>query len=182
MGSGLKASVLIILFICVGAAGGCGLTQRFGHRSAATTAPAPAAVSSAGRVDSLFSSGMPVDTLFLDEQPQVSSTALLPVETPLRMGPASAEIAGIDAVWGWRVQLASSSDRKALENMIGRVEREFGTSAYLVDLDKYYALRIGAFDNLESAGRERDRAVSYGYRNAWIVQTMIPPHQIQREE
>ncbi len=80
------------------------------------------------------------------------------------------------------MQLASSSDRRTLETLVARVEREFGTAAYLDDNGGAFTLRIGAFDSMNVARSECDRAISYGYINAWIVQTMIPPYQFIREE
>lgn len=168
---------IIVVTLCLSA--GCSLASRFEHSA---PPPAPVAMTASGRVDSLFNSALPADTLFPAGQPSAGRLPLTPLVTPLRKGPASLEIAGQDYVMGWRVQLASSPDRKVLEDIVARVEREFGSESYLVDFDGYSALRIGAFDNLEAAGRERDRAVSYGYKNAWIVQTRIPPYQIQREE
>ena len=161
------------------ATGGCGVMDcmRLLRRPAA----APV-MQSTGRLDSLWNSALPADTLFLAKTPAGAAEALLPAQPPLRRGPSSAEILSPEAVWGWRVQLASSTDKDELAGIVGRVEREFGTAVYLEELEGKYVLRIGAFDNLVSAGRERDRAVSYGYKNTWIVQTRIPPNQIQREE
>jgi len=171
----------VLLLAAVGVTGGCSLISKFSHRGASPVLPQQA-VPVVSRVDSLFNSSLPADTLFLTERTGGEAAGLLPEVAPLRLGPSSAMVFGQDIVWGWRVQLASSSDKKVLESIISQVEREFDSPAYLVDLDGYWALRIGAFDNLESASRERDRAVSYGYKAAWIVQTGIPPHQIQREE
>ena len=171
----------VLLLTAAGMSSGCGLKERFGGPATRQAAVQPV-IPAAGRVDSLFSSALPADTLFLAEQTGNASAPLAPDVAPLRLGPSSAEVIGQQAVWGWRVQLASSSDLEALETLVNRVEREFGSVAYLVDLGGYWVLRIGAFDNQDAAERERDRAVSYGYKNAWIVQTGIPPHQIQREE
>jgi len=181
MGRGLKRIGSVVITAVIFVSSGCSMAGKFGQ-SAPPAAVAPVPAPASGRVDSLFASSLPEDTLFLAEQPSTGTAPLLPLLAPLRKGPASLEVAGQDYVMGWRVQLASSADRKVLEKIVPRVEREFDSESYLVDFDGYSALRIGAFDNLDAAGRERDRAVSYGYKNAWIVQTRIPPHQIQREE
>ena len=123
-----------------------------------------------------------MDTLFLSRTSAAPATNLLPVNAPLRRGPSSAEAVEPETLWGWRVQLASSPARKALEELVQSVEREFGSAAYLEDHDGVVTLRIGAFTSLQAAQRERDRAVTYGYKNAWIVQTPIPLHQFNHQE
>ncbi len=159
---------------------GCSLAGRFGGGSARIAA---APVRTSGRLDSLWNSALKADTLFLSKETAPPGAAdLLPESPPLRRGPASVEVLSPDTVWGWRVQLASAAEKKTLEALVSRVEREFGVSAYLDRTESGYGLRIGAFTGMEAAGSERDRAVSYGYKNAWIVQTRIPPHQFKREE
>ncbi len=158
---------------------GCSLADRFGGRSARIAA---APVQTSGRLDSLWNSALKADTLFLSKEISSPGASLLPDSPPLRRGPASVVVLSPDTVWGWRVQLASAADKKTLEALVSRVEREFGASAYVDRIESGYALRIGAFAGMEAAADERDRAVSYGYKNAWIVQTRIPPHQFKREE
>ncbi len=167
---------MVVMLVC-----GCNLVDRFGARSARIPAAVPVAQGT-GRVDSLWNSSLPADTLFLAREVSPAGGRLLAVSPTVRRGPASAEVLIPDSVWGWRVQLASADDRRVLEALVARVEREFGTTAYIDYLGSVCALRIGAYDNMDKAGSERDRAISYGYKNAWIVQTRIPPHQFISEE
>lgn len=154
--------------------GGCSLADRFGGRSA-NVAPPP--VRTVGRLDSLWNSDLKTDTLMLGKETSSPWASLLPEDLPIRRGPASVEVRSPDSIWGWRVQLASAPESKVLEELVSRVEREFGRSVYIDRTESGYALRIGAFDGIKAAGSERDRAISYGYKNAWIVQTRIPQHQ-----
>jgi hypothetical protein len=159
---------------------GCSIADKFGSRS--VQVPAAPVWQGADRVDSLWNSSLPADTLFLSRDLSAMDGSLLAGSEPVRRGPASAEVLYPDSVWGWRVQLASSTDRMVLDALVARVEREFGTKVYLDCLGSASVLRIGAFNAMENAASERDRAISYGYTNAWIVQTKIPPHQFISEE
>jgi len=161
---------------------GCNLAGRLGSRNAQV--PVAPIQQSTGKVDSLWNSSMPADTLFLAREVSPAEESLLAGGLPARRGPASVEVLNPDSVWGWRVQLASSSQdgRKVLEALVNRVEREFGSRAYIDCQGNGCALRIGAYDDMKEARSERDRAISYGYKNAWIVQTKIPLHQFISEE
>ena len=132
-------------------------------------------------LDSLWRAGIPVDTVILTER---SREGYLSTDNRavFRRGPSSVEVGMPAKIRGYRVQLASSDSRRDLEALLQRVEREFSTTAYLEEQDGRYALRIGSFIRLEQAQAERDRAVSYGYKHAWIVQTDISFHEIQHKE
>jgi len=144
-------------------------------------APEPAAGHATSVLDSLWQAGLPVDTVILTER---SRADCLPTDSRalFRRGPSSVEVGAPAKIRGYRVQLASSDNRQALEAILHRVEREFSTPAYLEEQDGRYALRIGSFLHLEQAQAERDRAVSYGYKHAWIVQTEISFREIQHKE
>jgi len=69
-----------------------------------------------------------------------------------------------------------------LEAIVKRVEREFSTKAFVEEHGGRFVLRIGSFLHLDQAKAERDRAVSYGYKHAWIVQTDISFQEIKHKE
>ena len=127
-------------------------------------------------LDSLWRSPMPVDTVILEERP-VAREWLEETQAEHRRGPASAEVGRVAKVWGYRVQLASSGKKGELESVFLRVQREFDKPAYIEKHSDCYCLRIGNFTNKAEAEALRARAVSYGYRHAWIVQTLVFPEQ-----
>ncbi|OGF98153.1 MAG: hypothetical protein A2Z86_07235 [Candidatus Glassbacteria bacterium GWA2_58_10] len=139
--------------------------------------PAPAAQEVVSPLDSIWRSAVPVDTVILQERPAEAAG-----QTEHNPAPAPAELVAPGKAWGYRVQLASSADKKELEVLLARVEREFGTRPALEESAGRYSLRIGSFRNLEAAEFERQRALSYGYKFAWIVQTQIPHEDFKPEE
>ena len=139
--------------------------------------PATAVQEVVSPLDSLWRSALPVDTVVLEERPAGTAE-----QTKYNPAPAPAEIVSPGKAWGYRVQLASSANKKELEALLARVEREFGTRPVLEELEGRYSLRIGSFRSMEAAETERKRAFSYGYKYAWIVQTQIPLEDFKPEE
>ncbi|HUU29455.1 MAG TPA: SPOR domain-containing protein [archaeon] len=123
-------------------------------------------------MDSLWLAPLPVDTVVLQERARVNSGA--PAVSPeRRRGPSSAQVGSVDRVWGYRVQLASAEKKEELQTLCLRVEREFGTTAYLEKLGGRYCLRVGDYLDKTEAEEQRLRAVSFGFKHAWIVQALI---------
>jgi uncharacterized protein YceK len=171
--------LIFVLAGCLTLASGCSsLRAKLGGKPGAEE---PVASHAPSVLDSLWRAGLPVDTVILTER---SREDYLPTDNRavFRRGPSSVELGMPAKIRGYRVQLASSDSRQDLEALLPRVEREFSTTAYLEEQDGRYALRIGSFIRLEQAQAERDRAVSYGYKHAWIVQTDISFHEIQHKE
>ena len=139
--------------------------------------PASAVQEVVSPLDSLWRCALPVDTVVLEERPAGTAE-----QTEYNPAPAPADLVTPGKAWGYRVQLASSADKKELEALLARVEREFGTRPVLEELEGRYSLRIGSFRNMETAETERLRAFSYGYKYAWIVQTQIPLEDFKPEE
>jgi len=141
----------------------------------------PAATHVPSVLDSLWQAGLPVDTVILEQR---SPEDYVPTDNRavFRRGPSSVQVGMPAKIRGYRVQLASSESRQDLEAIVQRVEREFSTRAYLEEQGGRYALRIGSFIRLNQAQAERDRAISYGYKHAWIVQTDISFHETQHKE
>ncbi len=168
-----------ILVGCLAVVSGCSsLKAKLGGKPGA---PEPAATHVASVLDSLWLAGLPVDTVILEERSREDYT---PTDNRavFRRGPASVEVGRPAKIRGYRVQLASSDSLNDLEVIVKKVEREFSTRAYLEEYDGRYVLRIGSFIRLNQAQAERDRAVSYGYKHAWIVQTDISFQEIQHKE
>lgn len=168
-----------ILVGCLAVVSGCSsLKAKLGGKP---VAPEPAATHVASVLDSLWQAELPVDTVILEERSRDEYTPT-DNKSVFRRGPSSVEVGVPAKIRGYRVQLASSDSRKELGAIVKRVEREFSTRAYLEEYDSRYALRIGSFIRLDQAQAERDRAVSYGYKHAWIVQTDISFQEIQHKE
>jgi cell division septation protein DedD len=163
----------------IGAMAGCSVIRDLRDRNRQT--PVAQAVQARSVLDSVWLSGSPVDTVQL--QPLPAGAAAGPVELPEhRRAPAAVEIAAQEKVAGYRVQLASSKNREELVALVQRIEREFGSPPYLEEHEGFFTLRIGAYLDKQDAAAERERAVSYGYKHAWIVQTYISPGEIKRKE
>lgn len=132
----------------------------------------PAAVHS--RLDSLWQSSVPADTVVLTPRPEKSLIILDEVYKGARE-PGHADLGAEASAQGYRVQLASAESREELEPLLLKIEREMQRKAYLEFRGDRYTLRIGDFRDLDDAEAERKRAVSYGYKHAWIVQTGVLP-------
>lgn len=177
-----KRKMKLLVFILAGGlamASGCSsMKAKLGGKPGS---PEPAATHTASVLDSLWRTGLPVDTVILEERSREDYSSA-GNNASFRRGPASVELGVPEKIRGYRVQLASSESRKDLEAIVNQVEREFSTRAYLEEHDSRYVLRIGSFIRLDQAQAERDRAVSYGYKHAWIVQTNISLDEIQHKE
>jgi len=162
---------LLAIGICMGA--GCSaFSSRFGGQ-ARKELPEPAPLIPS-LLDSLWRAPLPVDTVVLAERRSA------PVQSTVsryeyRLGPSSAEISYLSQVPGYRVQLASAEKREILETMRSSVERELEARAYVEKHYDRFTLRIGDYIRQADAEAKREQAVSYGYKNAWIVQTLISP-------
>ena len=170
---------LYILAGCLAVICGCSsLKAKLGGKPVAQE---PAAYRVTSALDSLCQAGLPVDTVIL-EQRRLEDYTPTDDTAIYRRGPSSVELGVPAKIRGYRVQLASSDRVEDLEAIVQRVEREFSTRVYLEEQDGRYALRIGSFIRLNQARAEKERAISYGYKHAWVVQTDISFHEIQHKE
>ena len=126
------------------------------------------------RLDSLWRSQVPVDTVVLSPREKQSSEIYNGAYKGIRE-PGHADLGAEASIQGYRVQLASAESREELEPLLIKIEREMQRTAYLEFRGDRYTLRIGDFQDKAVAEAERKRAVSYGYKHAWIVQTEVLP-------
>jgi len=126
------------------------------------------------RLDSLWREQLPADTILLTPRKDDGSTASESIQKIWR-GPGSADLDNRGPVSGYRVQLASAEKSEELEPLLRKVEREMKTKAYMEFHGGRYTLRIGDFIDKTEAEIERKRAVSFGYKHAWVVQTKVSP-------
>ncbi|MEA2063200.1 MAG: hypothetical protein U9P14_05855 [Gemmatimonadota bacterium] len=172
----MGAVALCAVFLMILSVTGCGLLAKVRSVTARKPAQDTTPVAAVSRLDSLWGAELPADTLVLETEsvggkPQEAANGerwmLGTGVVDLSAGKSGAEVPG------YRVQLASADKRGALEKMKLKVEREMKTAAYLDSLGGRFTLRIGDFREKKRAEVEKQRAVSYGYEHAWIVQTKV---------
>ena len=168
----VKALGLLLLLSLIGS--GCSILRNLKELKAGRKEETaqPSVVYS--RLDSLWREQLPADTILLTPRKDEGPTASESIKKTW-MGPGSADLDSYGPVPGYRVQLASDEKREELEPLLRKVEREMKTKAYLEFQGGRYALRIGDFLAKVEAQIERKRAVSFGYKHAWVVQTKVLP-------
>jgi len=169
------AGRLLGLVLVIGLLGpGCGMLRnlksiRIGKKQAAEQ---PAAVSS--RLDSLWQEKLPADTILLKARKK-EEPALYPAIREDRRRPGYVDLMAGGPLPGYRVQLASAERKEELEPLLLKIRQEMKTEAYLELHGARYTVRIGDFRNKAEAEAEKKRAVLFGYRQAWVVQTKVNP-------
>ncbi len=172
----VPAGILLLTALLATLAAGCSTLRGLTERVSRPRQVAAAALPAESALDSLWRSNLAADTVRLSGRPAPAPEEILPEE---RRGPSAATLGrGLEPV-GYRVQLAATEQREELEKLGRSVEREFQTTAYIERHDGRFSLRIGNFLRLEEAEALRRRAVSFGFKHAWIVQTRIAPGQSQ---
>jgi hypothetical protein len=79
------------------------------------------------------------------------------------------------SVYGFRIQIFASSTEKNAMKIVDDARVNFGGKVYIEHLAPYYKVRVGDCLTKEDAQVLKDKAVSQGYRGAFIVETMINP-------
>jgi hypothetical protein len=74
---------------------------------------------------------------------------------------------------GYRVQIFVSSNLESAQKILAEAEETFPGQAYLHYDAPYYKIRIGNCLVRREADLLKDKAVLYGYRDAWIVQCLV---------
>lgn len=126
------------------------------------------------RVDSIASSGLLADTIMLGPGEEYAN---YPGGRAMLTGPASVEAGYRASVPGYRIQLASSEERREIERLVQRVERELESKTYIERYSGRFCLRVGDFEDRAEAETLRVRAVAYGFRFAWVVQDSVFPER-----
>ena len=115
---------------------------------------------------------LPTDTLVLEPENLSTESSAAGLSARQR-APGSVALGAGYTEPGYRVQLASSTVRKDPESLVGRVERELESKSYLEEHEGSWCLRLGNFTDREKAEALRARAVSFGFKYAWVVQTEV---------
>ncbi len=89
--------------------------------------------------------------------------------------PAAVPSAPQGSVYGFRVQIFASSTEKNAMKIVDDARTAFSGRVYVEHVAPYYKVRIGDCLTKEDADVLKTKAVSLGYRGAFIVETMINP-------
>lgn len=103
------------------------------------------------------------DVNFEEVPPQVDSSFVVVQEPPKE--PVLED--------GFRIQLFASGSSISAEEVKDRVAREFGVPAYVTPVDDMYKVRVGDFTTREAAELFLARCKAAGYKDAWIVTTLV---------
>ncbi|MCE5271829.1 SPOR domain-containing protein [bacterium] len=171
----LKALTMIAALASIVLAQGCAQLKMLKSMKGKTKAESGPLVSQdkGSAMDSLARAAVPVDTLVLGLSKAKSQTADGKYYN-LR-DEAAVEEKSLPAVTGFRVQIASSENRKELDRLVTRVEREFETKSHIDQFGGRWCLRIGDCRKRDAAELLRERAVEFGFKYAWVVQVDLPP-------
>jgi outer membrane biosynthesis protein TonB len=96
------------------------------------------------------------------------ATALVPTPSEIPASPQG-------SIYGFRVQIFASSTEKNAMKIVDDARSSFGGKVYVEHLAPYYKVRVGDCLTKEDAQLLKTKAVSMGYRGAFIVETMINP-------
>ncbi len=105
----------------------------------------------------------------VEEEEVVTAPPTVPTPPPV---PAPAKPAKI---LGFRVQLFASSTEKNAERVADDARNSFKENVYVEHVAPYYKVRVGDCLTREEAQVLKNKAISLGYRGAFVVETTISP-------
>lgn len=172
--SGKGVCALILLCSLILNLGGCSFLKqiRAREKTEEKTNTAVIKAETTSRLDSLTGGAVAVDTLVMHILKTASDTLNSFEEAKLEY-PASLRIEPGGLVSGYRVQIASSLNKKDLDRLVERVEREFQVKSHIENYSGRWSLRVGDCQNRQEAENLRQQAVNFGFKYAWIVQANV---------
>ncbi|KPK73900.1 hypothetical protein AMJ87_00185 [candidate division WOR_3 bacterium SM23_60] len=78
-------------------------------------------------------------------------------------------------VYGFRVQIFASSTEENASHVAADARKVFSDRVYVEYVAPYYKVRVGDYLTNEEVEPLKDKALSLGYRGAFIVETMVTP-------
>lgn len=78
-------------------------------------------------------------------------------------------------VYGFRVQIFASSTEENAGRVASDAREVFDDRVYVEYIAPYYKVRVGDYLTHEEVEPLKDKALSLGYRGAFIVETMVSP-------
>jgi hypothetical protein len=110
--------------------------------------------------------------------PPVTEIAVAPPVLPPAVPtytPAPAPSVAPSAVYGFRVQIFASSTQKNASRVADDARSSFGGKVYVEHVAPYYKVRVGDCLTKGEADMLKNKALSIGFRGAFVVETMISP-------
>ena len=83
----------------------------------------------------------------------------------------------VEGVQGYRVQIFVSSNMESAQKIVAEAEEIFPKEVYLQYDAPYYKIRIGNCLTRREGDLLKERAVRRGYRDAWVVRSLVYPTQ-----
>jgi hypothetical protein len=106
------------------------------------------------------------------EEPTVPET---PVAEPYVPPQPESPVMAPQKVYGFRVQIFASSTEENAGNVASDAREVFDDRVYVEYIAPYYKVRVGDYLTHEEVEPLKNKALSLGYRGAFIVETMVTP-------
>uniref|UniRef100_A0A7C4TB91 SPOR domain-containing protein n=1 Tax=candidate division WOR-3 bacterium TaxID=2052148 RepID=A0A7C4TB91_UNCW3 len=109
--------------------------------------------------------------------PPKEEVAVVPPPAPPVAKPTAPMVPSVapQTVYGFRVQIFASTTQRNASRVADDARSVFGGKVYIEYVPPYYKVRIGDCLTKEEAETLKNRALSAGYRGAFVVETMITP-------
>ncbi len=98
-----------------------------------------------------------------------------PVAEPYVPAQPTVPVMAPQKVYGFRVQIFASSTEENATKVANDAREVFTDRVYVEYVAPYYKVRVGDYLTHEEVEPLKDRALSLGYRGAFIVETMVAP-------
>jgi len=89
--------------------------------------------------------------------------------------PATEEAKEVEQVQGYRIQIFVSSNLESAQRIMAEAEEIFPHEVYLQYDAPYYKIRVGNCLTRREGDLLREKAVRHGYRDAWVVRSLVAP-------
>jgi hypothetical protein len=110
----------------------------------------------------------------LEDIPDIEELSEEPVEeTPAPPEPEPAEEPEPQIVYGYRVQVFASSTEQGAEKAAAAAREVFSEPIYIEYVAPLYKVRVGDCFSRGEADALKKKAISLGYRDAWIVESLV---------
>jgi hypothetical protein len=108
----------------------------------------------------------------VETEPVVSEP---PVVEPYVPAPPEAPARAPQKVYGFRVQIFASSTEENASRVASDAREMFTDRIYVEYVSPYYKVRVGDYLTREEVEPLKNKALSLGYRGAFVVETMVMP-------
>lgn len=98
-----------------------------------------------------------------------------PVAEPYVPAQPESPVMAPQRVYGFRVQIFASSTEENATRVAGDAREAFNDRVYVEYVAPYYKVRVGDYLTHQEVEPLKNKALSLGYRGAFIVETMVTP-------